>query len=46
MKKSINKMQNKSDEQFITMQATIGYNNQEMKANKQYYDAKMTKFTE
>ena len=41
MPKSINNMGNKSDESFIIMQATIKYNKQEMKTNKQDYDEKI-----
>ena len=33
-------MDNKSDEQFIIMQATIESKKQEMRANKQYSDDK------
>ena len=39
-------MDNKSDEQFIVMQATIESNKQDMKYNKQEYDDKKMKFTE
>ena len=35
MPKGINNMDNKSDEQFIIMQATIEANKKEMKSNKQ-----------
>ena len=40
-----NKMENIYDEQFIIVQAAIEYNKQEMKANKQESDEKMTQFT-
>ena len=50
MSKGTNKMDNKSGEQFILMQAAIETNKQEMKskmkANKQYSDEKMMQFTE
>ena len=39
-------MDNKSDKQFIIMQASIETKKQYMRANKQDYDNKMTKFTE
>ena len=39
-------MDNKSDIKFIIMQAAIEADKQEMKANNQDYDEKMTKFTE
>ena len=38
-------MDNNSDEQFVIMQSTIESKNQEIKANKQYYDEKIMKFT-
>ena len=41
MKKGINNMDNKSDEQFIIMQAATEANKQEMKSNKQYSDEKL-----
>ena len=44
--KESNKMDNKSDEQFIITQATIEANNQEMKAKNQDYDEKMMNTTE
>ena len=43
--KVTNKMENRSDEKFIIMQATIESNKQEMRSNKQDYDEKMTQFT-
>ena len=39
-------MDNKSDEQFIIMQAAIEANKQQMKNNKQDSDEKMMKLTE
>ena len=45
MSKLTNKMENIYDEQFIIVQAAIEYNKQEMKANKQDSDEKMTQFT-
>ena len=39
-------MENKSDEQFVTMQAAIEANKQYMRSNKQDYDDKMKKSTE
>ena len=39
-------MDNKSDEQFIIMQATIEANNQDMKSNKQDSDEKTMNITE
>ena len=46
MPKGSNKMENKSDEQFIIMQAVIETNKQEMRDNKKDSDEKMTKFIE
>ena len=46
MPKVSNKMENKSDEQFIIMQSVIETNKQEMKDNKKDSDEKMTKFIE
>ena len=39
-------MENNYNEQLIIMQAAIEVNTQDMKANKQESDEKMTKFTE
>ena len=39
-------MDNKSDEQFIIMQAAIESNKQDMKPNKQDYEEKIMKLTE
>ena len=39
-------MDNKSDEQLIIMKTAIEDNKQEMKANKQYSDEKMSKSSE
>ena len=46
MTKGSNKMENNYNEQLIIMQAAIEVNTQDMKANKQESDEKMTKFTE
>ena len=39
-------MDNKTDEQFIIMQATIEENKQDMKSNEQDYDKKRMNLTE
>ena len=46
MPKGDKNMENKSDEQFIIMKAVIEANKQEMKANNQDSDEKMTKLSE
>ena len=46
MSKGNNNIENKSDEKFIIMQASIDANKKQMKANKQDSGDKMTKFTE
>ena len=46
MPKGSNKMDNKSDEHFIVMKATIESNKKEIKVNKQYSDEKMMKLAE
>ena len=46
MPKISNKMYNKSEEQFIIIQASIEANNPDIKSNKQESDEKMTKLTE
>ena len=46
MPKGINKMENRSDEHFIIMQAANEVNKQDMKANKKDSDDKMTNIKE
>ena len=46
MPKGGNKMDTKSDEQFITIKATIEANRQEADRNQVKTDAKLTKITE
>ena len=45
MRKVRNSIDNNYDEHFIIVKAAIEANKQDMKAKKQDYDEKMTKFT-